>query len=112
MSAENEVDSATGTIISESCYARVGLLGNPSDGFKGQVISFLISNFAANVRIEEFIMSDEQKQEIVNIEPQTPETFSQLIKYKCDEDGANLMRATVKVRREWRQVQYTLLHTL
>jgi glucuronokinase len=31
-------------------YARVGLLGNPSDGFYGKTISFSLSNFYAQAR--------------------------------------------------------------
>ncbi len=31
--------------------ARIGLVGNPSDGFHGKTISCLISNYWANVRI-------------------------------------------------------------
>ena len=38
-------------IVSESCYARIGLIGNPSDGFKGKTVSLLIKNFAATVHI-------------------------------------------------------------
>lgn len=39
------------TIVKDSCYARIGLLGNPSDGFKGKTISFLIGNFKATACI-------------------------------------------------------------
>jgi hypothetical protein len=38
-------------ILSEKCYARIGLMGNPSDGFNGKTLSFLIRNFAATVLI-------------------------------------------------------------
>jgi len=31
--------------------ARVGLLGNPSDGFKGKTLSLLIKNFCATVEL-------------------------------------------------------------
>lgn len=34
-------------------YARVGVLGNPSDGFNGKTISLSIKNFWAEVSIEE-----------------------------------------------------------
>jgi hypothetical protein len=37
----------------EHCYARIGLMGNPSDGFQGKTLSFLIKNFAATVIIQE-----------------------------------------------------------
>ena len=34
-----------------TCPARIGLMGNPSDGFNGKTISFLLHNFAATVTI-------------------------------------------------------------
>ena len=40
-------------IIRSSAHARAGLLGNPSDIYGGKVISFLITNFAAQVRLWE-----------------------------------------------------------
>jgi glucuronokinase len=36
--------------ISSRVYARVGFLGNPSDGFYGKTISFSLANFYAEVR--------------------------------------------------------------
>lgn len=39
--------------VTHCCPARVGLMGNPSDGFKGKTLSFLISNFEATVTIRE-----------------------------------------------------------
>jgi hypothetical protein len=35
----------------DSCYARVGLMGNPSDGFFGKTISLSIANYWAEVTI-------------------------------------------------------------
>jgi glucuronokinase len=35
--------------ITSRVYARVGLLGNPSDGFYGKTISFSLANFYAEV---------------------------------------------------------------
>jgi len=40
-------------IISTKVYARAGLLGNPSDMYGGKVISFLIRNFSARIRLWE-----------------------------------------------------------
>jgi glucuronokinase len=37
--------------VEVSCNARVGLMGNPSDGFEGKTLSFLIDNFSAVVTI-------------------------------------------------------------
>ena len=39
-------------LIEEVCYARVGLMGNPSDGFEGKTLSFLLKNFCARVILE------------------------------------------------------------
>ena len=38
--------------IKQKSYARIGLLGNPSDGFFGKTISCLIKNFCAEVILE------------------------------------------------------------
>ena len=40
-------------IIRETCYARSGLIGNPSDIFNGKVISFLFDAFKADVTMYE-----------------------------------------------------------
>lgn len=36
------------------CLARVGLLGNPSDGFGGQTLSFTLANWRARARLQLF----------------------------------------------------------
>src|SRR5690242_8754116 len=40
-------------IITSQAFARAGLVGNPSDGYFGKTISFIIRNFAATVRLWE-----------------------------------------------------------
>jgi len=40
-------------IITARAYARAGLVGNPSDGYFGKTISFIIRNFSATVRLWE-----------------------------------------------------------
>lgn len=40
-------------IITAHAYARAGLVGNPSDGYFGKTISFVIRNFAATVTLWE-----------------------------------------------------------
>lgn len=40
-------------IITARAHARAGLLGNPSDGYDGKAIAFIIRNFTATVRLEE-----------------------------------------------------------
>lgn len=39
-------------VVIEKCNARIGMMGNPSDGFNGKTLSFLIDNFSACVKIE------------------------------------------------------------
>ena len=39
-------------IIETRAHARVGLLGNPSDGYRGRVLAFALEDFAATVRLE------------------------------------------------------------
>ena len=39
------------TIIRKSVYSRAGLMGNPSDGYNGKTIAFLVRNFAAEVTL-------------------------------------------------------------
>lgn len=38
--------------IQHTAYARVGLLGNPSDGYFGKTLAFSVRNFAATVTLE------------------------------------------------------------
>jgi hypothetical protein len=37
-------------VITSRVHARVGLLGNPSDGYHGKTLSFALANFWAEVR--------------------------------------------------------------
>ena len=84
-------------MVSEICYARVGLVGNPSDGFNGKTISFLIKNFHASVKIEE-----SEKVEIVKhdiLDSDVFDTFDHLIsKYSVQGyyGGLRLLQATCK----------------
>lgn len=45
----DSVDPSLGVPIYHGVYARVGLLGNPSDGFFGKTISLSLANFCAEV---------------------------------------------------------------
>lgn len=40
-------------IIRTEAYARVGLIGNPSDGYYGKTISFILRNFSARITLYE-----------------------------------------------------------
>ncbi|GJN31658.1 hypothetical protein PR202_gb20080 [Eleusine coracana subsp. coracana] len=43
--------AATEMVVERRAYARVGLLGNPSDVYGGRALSFTIANFSATVRL-------------------------------------------------------------
>ena len=40
-------------LIQTKAYARAGLVGNPSDGYYGKTISFIVRNFHAEVTLYE-----------------------------------------------------------
>ena len=72
---ENQLSIASG-----SCNARVGLMGNPSDGFNGKTLSFLLKNFSAEVTIREL----EGSSRIVihphpALDPNTFDSFEKLV---------------------------------
>ncbi|KAJ0983940.1 hypothetical protein J5N97_002296 [Dioscorea zingiberensis] len=49
---EVSLASPMATTIEHKAYARIGLLGNPSDVYYGRTISFSLGNFWASVRLE------------------------------------------------------------
>lgn len=49
-------------IITSRVHARIGLLGNPSDGYNGKTISFALANFWAEVRFGWRVVSATQQQ--------------------------------------------------
>ena len=59
--------SETGAKVSDRCYARIGLIGNPSDGFHGKTISLTISNFSAEVTLEAHPLTESNPHKIVFI---------------------------------------------
>ena len=45
------IDDAAVGVITERAYARIGLFGNPSDGYFGRTISVSIQNFFSEVTL-------------------------------------------------------------
>ena len=41
------------TTIRTEAFARAGLIGNPSDGYFGKTISFIVRNFPARIELTE-----------------------------------------------------------
>ena len=46
----NDLSQNPSSVIGE-CYARIGLLGNPSDGYYGNTISVSVENFCTHVSL-------------------------------------------------------------
>ncbi|KAJ3111183.1 Multidrug resistance-associated protein 1 [Physocladia obscura] len=88
-------------IISTS-YARVGLMGNPSDGFHGKTISLLIKNFSATVTLIPNASSSDKSITIPHTSLLDPFQFTSLtdLTATCSQDGFygvhRLLLATVK----------------
>jgi hypothetical protein len=61
LSISHEISSIPLKTVIEKCHARIGLMGNPSDGFGGKTLSCLISNFEATVTITEVDSLEFQK---------------------------------------------------
>lgn len=84
-------------IIRRAAYARMGLLGNPSDGFGGKTITVQIQDFAATMRLWE-----SPRLEIKPHPVHDPSTFDSLeeLHHTAQEDGyyggTRLLYATCK----------------
>lgn len=52
MDTEGASSNPASSVIEHRAYARVGLLGNPSDVYYGRTISFTLGNFWASVRLQ------------------------------------------------------------
>jgi len=84
-------------IIRRAAYARMGLLGNPSDGFGGKTITVQIRDFAATMRLWE-----SPRLEIKPHPVHDPSTFDSLeeLRHTAQEDGyyggTRLLYATCK----------------
>ena len=83
-------------VIRTEAFARAGLVGNPSDGYFGKTISFIIRNYSARIELTE-----SRKIEIVPNE-RDHSTFDSLEQLVSDValygyyGGIRLLKATVK----------------
>lgn len=83
-------------MIESSAYARAGLIGNPSDGYYGKTISFIVSNFKARVWCAEA-----NRLQVVP-GPRDPVDFGSLSELAADVDqhgyygGLRLLKASLK----------------
>ena len=88
-------------MIEARAYARAGLIGNPSDGYYGKTISFIIRNFSARVWVAE---SDRLQ---VVPGPRDPVDFGSLDDLAADVNlhgyygGLRLLKASLKRFRDY-----------
>jgi glucuronokinase len=91
---------AQGT-IERTAFARVGLLGNPSDGYFGRTISFVLRNFIARVTLAE--------SPTLRIEPDRPDIDEfQSVEHLVESvgrqgyyGGARLVKAAIKIFHDY-----------
>jgi glucuronokinase len=88
-------------VIERTAFARVGLLGNPSDGYFGRTISFVLRNFAARVTLEESsnlrIERDEPDLDVFD----SVEHLAECVRRQGYYGGSRLVKAAIKVFGEY-----------
>src|SRR3984957_11543251 len=97
-------------IIAAHSYARAGLIGNPSDGYFGKTISFVIRNFRATVRLWEsphfeILPTHGDLARFDNIQ-----SFLRDVKLNGYYGGLRLMKAAVKKFRDYARQNGRELH--
>eukprot|EP01038_Epipyxis_sp_PR26KG_P005864 gene5864-8088_t len=104
------------TKLSVKSNARIGLMGNPSDGFQGKTLSFLIDNFYAEVTIE--YNNTSSLVEIIPHPIYDPLSFSSLDSLQLYSTingytgGIRLIQATCKVFSQLCQRSAILIHKM
>ncbi len=82
--------------ITSRAYARVGLIGNPSDGYFGKTISFVFRNFYAEVTLDQTpnleIMGNDRDRSTFKSMEELADDVSQYGYY----GGIRLLKATIK----------------
>ncbi len=83
-------------IVRASAHARVGLLGNPSDGYFGKTIAFILKNFSARVVVYEWpeleiVLSKEDRCQFDRIEDLVED-----VQLKGLYGGLRLIKAAIK----------------
>ena len=98
-------------IIRKRAYARAGLLGNPSDGYNGKTISFIIRNFYAEVILYEWdtldiVMAEDDKAKFSSIYH-----LANDVKLHGYYGGIRLVKATIKRFAEYCVARTIKLHS-
>ena len=97
-------------IIRKRAYARAGLLGNPSDGYQGKTISFIIRNFWAEVVLYEWDTVDIVLASNDRARFRSVYDLAQDVKMHGYYGGIRLIKATIKRFVEYCQARGITLH--
>jgi glucuronokinase len=97
-------------IIRKKCYARAGLLGNPSDGYHGKTISIILRNFWANVVLYEWDSVDIVLAERDRARFHSIHDLAKDVELHGYYGGIRLIKATIKLFVGYCQTQGIELH--
>ena len=97
-------------LIRNRTYARAGLLGNPSDGYNGKTISFIIRNYWAEVVLYEWDSVDIVLAENDRAKFRSIYDLAQDVKLHGYYGGIRLVKATIKRFVEYCQERDIQLH--
>lgn len=97
-------------IIRKRTYARAGLLGNPSDGYHGKTISFIVRNFWAEVVLYEWNSVDIVLAENDRARFQSVYDLARDVQLHGYYGGIRLIKATIKRFVEYCDSQKIALH--
>jgi len=97
-------------IIRKRGYARAGLLGNPSDGYNGKTISFILRNFWADVVLYEWDSVDIVLAERDRARFRSVYDLAKDVELHGYYGGIRLIKATIKKFVDYCQAQEIALH--
>ena len=97
-------------IIRQQAFARAGLIGNPSDGYHGKTISFLVKEFHADVILYEWedlelILSQEDRSRFGSVHELVRD-----VRLHGYYGGVRLVKATIRRFVDYCQAQRIALH--
>jgi len=98
-------------IIRNKAYARAGFLGNPSDGYHGKTISFIVKNFSAEVVLYEWdqveiVLADQDRGKFRSVHD-----LANDVKLHGYYGGIRLIKATIKGFVEYCEKHNIKLHS-
>jgi glucuronokinase len=92
-------------IVRKITHARVGLLGNPSDGFYGKTMAAAVHNFAAEVVLHEWPVIEILPGASDMVRFNSLESLANDVQINGYYGGARLVKASIKRFHDWTQEQ-------